>query len=65
LQSLGLNITPIEGEKVQKILEKPKIQAKIVKIAPASVADEDKAITEILAGQEENPPIATKEEIME
>ncbi len=65
LQSLGLNISPIEGEKVQKILEKSKVQAKVIKAESMSEQDEDKAITEILAGQEENPPQATKDEIME
>jgi DNA-directed RNA polymerase subunit beta len=59
LQSLGLNIEMIKAGKPAPAVEAPKVKA-VPTEAPHS---DDEMVTEIYAGQEEAPPVASEEEI--
>ena len=62
LESLGLNIELLKSNKVVKE-EVKKIVKKIETPTDQAKVDEDTQLTEIFAGQEENPPVATEEEV--
>ncbi|TSC93406.1 MAG: DNA-directed RNA polymerase subunit beta [Candidatus Berkelbacteria bacterium Licking1014_7] len=64
LQSLSLNVEPLENGKVQKIKPNTR-QSHFKEASTAKNKNIDREITEILAQQEENPPQATPEEVME
>ncbi len=73
LQSLGLDIDMlangkgISERKEEKIIDKAagEVKTKEEHTAPEENKTEDEEITEILTGQEENPPQATEDEIKE
>ncbi len=75
LQSLGLNIelTLADGQVLQPDVDSPKpvvlpapIPADVAEPDEAveKIAEEDAVVTELLVGQEENPPMATEDEVM-
>ena len=74
LQSLGLDVEmlskgkDISAKSQEKIIEKAAEESRIEPIKDQAVSDsevEEKKLTEILTGHEENPPKATEKEIKE
>ncbi len=65
LQSLGLNVELLAADKPIEVEIDEKKKVDVVAVpGEATTEDPDAEVTEIYAGQEENPPVASEDEVM-